>query len=334
MKIGGVDMPTKEDWIRETAIFGKPRKGFTKLVDDKVDDLWTKSDMIGKFVALTDLRNAIQKQLNSVKGQDRQKTEILNSLDEKARKAIKYFAATGPTIQKILTSPLDIYKQRSNEIGGKDMANMIFANYMSYAKANWSYVASATAGGEDVLSGNASSLPCGGIAFALRIIYQSFFDAGLTKLITIAGYLITKPTFHCFDNKVTGNVKSPGPPDNWDGACIFNQHFFLSYGGQFYDPCMDTKYTEEEEVIAAKLVKIGTIKTSVILVPAKIGEHDYIYVYDSTKDVPGFNGSYVKFKIDSFNNSGDLLRLIREAGLDKIEEPDIKKAATACRKAN
>jgi hypothetical protein len=333
-KMGGVDLPTVEDWHAQTDVRGTTRAGDILLVDTAlkaVVEASRKGDMLSKFHSLSDLITALQKAKKTTDTRGtfgKERIVHLNNLEQPVISARRYYAATGPVINTILTSPTDIYKKKEQGVTGAALADEIFSNFLIYAKAHWSYVASAQAGGEDVLSGRAVAFPCGGIANALKIVFQSFFGDSPTEFIRITGYLITKPTYSCFDAKVTGNVKSAGITDDWDGSCIFNEHYFLKYANQYYDPCMTTKYALQDEVIETRLKKVGSAP---ILVSTDLN-HPYIYAFNSTKNVPGFNGSYVRFRIDSFSSSPELLQLFRAQHLDAFTDKDAENTAKACGK--
>jgi len=334
-KIGGTEFPTLEEWKLQTPLKNNVQRPLNLV---KVDDALKKTqaqtggkaDMFGIFEALCELCNAIDVS-KKTDGPLNNLYVALNTLENEAIKARRYYAATGPLIIRILSQPVDVFAAREKNEGNLQLADKIYSNFVHYAKAHWSYVASSKHGGEDVLAGRATAFPCGGIATALKIVFISFFGNKVpTQYKMISTYLITKPEYHCFDGKVTGNVKNVGKLGHFDGATIFNMHFYLEFNGKFYDPCMDTTYTEDNQVVQAFLVKKG----GGALVPEKKSQgHPFIYLFDRDIKVSGFNGGWVRIRMDSFANSDELWKLVTEnLGQPESKQTEMKALAIACGK--
>jgi hypothetical protein len=139
----------------------------------------------------------------------------------------------------------------------------LFINFMYYAKKKWSYIASAKAGGEALLDGTATQVPCGGIATALKILIEEKLNQKV-DYITKSGYVWTKPRFLCFDPKVKGNVSRAESPMVYNEGCLFKEHYFIKCGTKFYDPCLNSIYTMENDAVlkqynAAEIISGGSI---------------------------------------------------------------------------
>lgn len=134
--------------------------------------------------------------------------------------------------------------------GGVGPVATLFAGFVGYANATWSY--SAQSGGQtaaNALSGDGpKSLACGTIREALKLMLRE--DLGLTDVANadINEYFITKPGLECFDPKVKGNLGNHGS-QNFGLGCHFSTHYFLSTGGKFYDPCLMAVYSGERQPI-------------------------------------------------------------------------------------
>jgi hypothetical protein len=124
----------------------------------------------------------------------------------------------------------------------------LFINFMYYAKKKWSYIASANAGGEALLDGTATQVPCGGIATALKIMIEEKLHQQV-DYIRKSSYVWTSPRFLCFDPKVRGNVARFESPMLYNEGCLFKEHYFIKCGNKYYDPCLNSNYTTENEAI-------------------------------------------------------------------------------------
>ena len=145
--------------------------------------------------------------------------------------------------ETIFTGPVNIPKLLERKPAA-DCVDSLFANFMFYAKANWSYIASAQAGGEDLLNGTAKQVPCGGIATALKILIEDKLKLPATY-VTKSGYVWTKDSYLSFDREVQGNVSRAESPFLFNEGCFFNEHYFIRCGAKFYDPCLDSVYLDE-----------------------------------------------------------------------------------------
>jgi hypothetical protein len=160
----------------------------------------------------------------------------------------------------------------------------LFAGFVGYANANWSY--SAQSGGQkaqDLLDGEGlKNVACGTLREALKIMVRE--DLKLeAKNADINDKFITKPRLQCFDPKVKGNVRNFGGP-NFEVSTHFSAHYFLETGGKFYDPCLMSVYSQDREPVeqVTKLV----MKTS--LRKAGTGRAIVIFRRVPGASVPGF----------------------------------------------
>jgi len=127
----------------------------------------------------------------------------------------------------------------------------LFASFVGYANATWSYTAQP--GGQTapgLLDGDGpKNVACGTVREALKIMLRD--DLQLTDVSNedINEYFLTKPGLECFDSKVKGNVGNHGRT-TFDLACHFSTHYFVSTGGKHYDPCLMAVYTTRDGPIA------------------------------------------------------------------------------------
>lgn len=160
----------------------------------------------------------------------------------------------------------------------------LFINFMSYAKKHWSYIASAQAGGAALLAGTATQVPCGGIATALKLLIED--KLGLpVEYITISGYVWTKASYLSFDSKVKGNVTKIESPGIFTEGCLFNEHYFIKCGGKFYDPCLNSIYTDQNQAIRKHYIASELISKGKIMA----GENaNTLLLFDDKVTVPGW----------------------------------------------
>ena len=171
-----------------------------------------------------------------------------------------------PINDTVFSSPINIpalLAEGPKQKTPADCVDSLFINFMFYAKAHWSYIASARAGGEALLAGTETQVPCGGIATALKILIEDKLHQHV-DYITIPGYVWTKSSFPCFDTKVKGNVTKIESLAMFNEGCIFNEHYFIKCGGKFYDPCLNSTYATQNEAVrktftTAELIAKGRI---------------------------------------------------------------------------
>lgn len=128
----------------------------------------------------------------------------------------------------------------------------LFAGFVGYAGAHWTY--SAQSGAQkapDLLAGEgAKNVACGTLREALKIMMRE--DLQLTVRNTdINDRFLTKPSLQCFDAKVKGNVGNHGSM-TFDLACHFSTHYFVETDGKFYDPCLMAVYATSDGPVAHK----------------------------------------------------------------------------------
>jgi hypothetical protein len=150
---------------------------------------------------------------------------------------------------EIFSSPVNIPQLLNRNVKpAAACVDDLFINFMYYAKKNWSYIASASAGGEALLNGTATQVPCGGIATALKYIIEEKLNQQV-DYIRKASYVWTSPRFLCFDPKVRGNVARFESNMLYNEGCLFNEHYFIKCGNKFYDPCLNSIYMTEDQAL-------------------------------------------------------------------------------------
>ncbi|MGH7627457.1 MAG: hypothetical protein ACREOJ_19325 [Gemmatimonadaceae bacterium] len=198
--------------------------------------------------------------------------------------------------EEILAGPNPIATLKTDGATNQQLADNLFINFLSYAKRNWHYIASAQAGGDALLAGTATTVPCGGIATALKALFEQ--DLGIPKTdveyITISGYVWTKPQYLCFDPQVIGNVRDASNRDYRNG-CVFNEHYYLRCGAKFYDPCLSANYSTRDECVLMKPTVL--FKGEFMLSPDK----QTVLMFHKTEKVNGWQqGAWSKFPAKDF----------------------------------
>jgi len=202
-------------------------------------------------------------------------------------------------IDTILSTPVNIDALKAKNSTQEMLMNGAFTNMLYYAKSHWSYAASGQTGGQDLLNGTANTVPCGGIATALKLIFVNGLGIPEKDVVnvTVSGYLWTGPTYTCFDPKVRGNLRNLNDR-NYANGCIFNQHFYLKACGKYYDPCLSTSYNVKDQSI---LERFSGLRTAIVGVGAQGSKVMFTndmktgIAYLPNENVPGFRGAWVKF---------------------------------------
>jgi hypothetical protein len=192
-----------------------------------------------------------------------------------------------PIADIVFSSPIDIpalLAEGAKQKAPADCVDSLFINFMFYAKAHWSYIASARAGGEALLAGTETQVPCGGIANALKILIEEKLHLHV-DYITIPGYVWTEASFLCFDSKVKGNVTKIESPAMFTEGCIFNEHYFLKCGGKFYDPCLNSTYSMQNEAVR-KTFTVAEIIAKGRIMAGEGGNS--VLIFDGDVVVPGW----------------------------------------------
>ena len=169
--------------------------------------------------------------------------------------------------------------------GGAGATAELFAGFVGYAAANWSYAAQSGAQkAPDLLADEgAKFVACGTLREAFKIMLRE--DLNLTVANTdINDRFLTKPSLSCFDSKVKGNVGNRGSP-TFEAACHFSSHYFVETGGKYYDPCLMAVYTSPSGPIAHKT---SLVKNSNNLRKVGTGKSLYILRILPGRSVPGF----------------------------------------------
>jgi hypothetical protein len=169
--------------------------------------------------------------------------------------------------------------------GGDGQMAELFAGFVGYACAHWSYAAQSGAQkAPDLLDGEGTkTVACGTLREALKILVRD--ELKLTpRNADINERFLTKPSLQCFDSKVKGNVGNHGST-TFDLACHFSTHYFVEVGGKFYDPCLMAVYANGEGPIAHKT---SLVRNSNNLRMAGKGRSLVILKMLPGRTVPGF----------------------------------------------
>jgi hypothetical protein len=193
--------------------------------------------------------------------------------------------------EDILAGPNPIAQLMKDKTPNQQLADNLFINFIQYAKKHWQYIASSQSGGDDLLSGKATAVPCGGIAKALRSMLEDDLKIPKTDVeyITISGYVWTKPQYISFDPSVTGNVRDANSRDYRQG-CLFNEHYYLRCLAKFYDPCLSANYANRDECVLMKPTVL--MKGEFLLSPDK----QTVLMFMKAEKVNGWQqGAWMKF---------------------------------------
>lgn len=209
-----------------------------------------------------------------------------------------------PIPETLMTTPVNVRAMIAQGSGLGPQADAVFVNLMAYARANWNYTASSPNGGEDLLDGSATSAPCGGIATALRLMYQDQLGipADDIQYIRITTYVWTGPDYVCFDGNVVGNLRKLNDRDYRNG-CIFNEHYYLYFRNKYYDPCLSTTYGVRDQSVKVQFggrdkfnVGAGMGRKFLATPDRSTG-----IFYMPDERVAGFTGAYVMFDLTQRN---------------------------------
>lgn len=206
-----------------------------------------------------------------------------------------------PILNDILQNPIDINAllQRQN-LERKLLLDSVFHNFMRYATVHWKYSASSNSGGDDLLNGTATSVPCGGIATALKnvLIQGAVIPAQDIEYIRITGYVWTGWEYSCFDPTVRGNIFTPDD-NSYHHGCIFSEHYYLKCDvNLFYDPCLNRSYfvrdqSVKERIKGPRSYEVGTGTNRRKLLYAERSQMFFLYQRDRVAQ--GFSGSWLMF---------------------------------------
>jgi len=194
--------------------------------------------------------------------------------------------------------------QKNSSISKMLLADALFENFVEYASANWDYITEASNLSADALLASAdhNRVDCAKLREALKKMFEE--DLGLDGVSNAnldssnkCGHFITKPDFHCFDSKVRGNVGNQGS-GAFNLGCFFTTHYFLKYGGKYYDACMAATYRSEQEPILHKTRKVGTVYKGLENVRWAGTGKATILLRSTPKNVPGFSSVWEIFKLD------------------------------------
>ena len=219
---------------------------------------------------------------------------------------------------EISTTPINIPKLLVNS-RPEDLVDSLFTNFMYYAKANWNYIASARAGGEDLLSGEATQVPCGGIATALKILIEELLGLDV-EYITLPGYVWTRADKLCFDRRVRGNVSKATSAQLYNEGCLFNEHYFIKCGDKYYDPCLDSIYERETDAVLKRYAPAEVISRGSIMAGLT---DETLVVFNPDVVVPGWQrGAWViveeKNVLNYVTNKYDLLLISTKLKTGKL----------------
>jgi len=203
--------------------------------------------------------------------------------------------------------------------GGTGATAELFASFVGYANACWSYAAQP--GGQTaaaLLAGDGNkTIACGTIREALKLMLRE--DLKLTDVANadINEYFVSKPGLACFDPKVTGNVGNHGR-GTFNAGCHFSTHYFLSTGGKFYDPCLMAVYSSLSGPIGERTRQIPNGQG---LRKAGQGRALVIFHLLAGRTVPGFGSVWEILKLEECKAA------LTAAELQTVKnDPDVKAA--------
>lgn len=158
----------------------------------------------------------------------------------------------------ILSSPVNIQGLIDSGRSKADLTDILFSNFMNYAKAHWTYNASGCESGVSLLDGSKTLCNCRGIRHALDLMFIEIGFAPSDVVEEPIAYTFwTDPQFHCFDATVTGNIANADAPSAFGNGCVFSNHYFTKCNGKYYDPCMDTTYSNNTAIIGHLMHNLG-----------------------------------------------------------------------------
>lgn len=205
----------------------------------------------------------------------------------------------------ILAGPNPMAQLKKDGATNQQLADNLFINFLQYARKHWQYIASSRSGGDDLLAGKATAVPCGGIATALKMMLEDDLKIPKTDVeyITISGYVWTKPTYISFDPSVTGNVRDANSRDYRQG-CLFNEHYYLRCLAKFYDPCLSANYANRDECVLMKPTVL--FKGEFLLSPDK----QTVLMFKKAEKVNGWQqGAWMKFPVKEFRKHVDKIEI-------------------------
>ena len=188
------------------------------------------------------------------------------------------------------------------KLNQQDSIDILFANFVAYAAANWTYNATSDATAAGLLNGQGGKKPaCATIAVAFRLLVNMKVPNQVCseeKLEGGDGRFLTKPELKCFDRRVIGNVGKYGAKaDHQFGeGTYFSSHYFAKVGQRFYDPCLMTTYQNRREPIwkQSKNFLAGLGYKNPALIKIGVGKDLIILMNDTSKQVPGFGSTWQK----------------------------------------
>ena len=204
--------------------------------------------------------------------------------------------------------------------GGHGQVAELFAYFVGYASATWSY--SAQSGGQTakgLLDGNgAKNVACGTLREAFKIMLREDLQLNTVKNADINERFITKPDLKCFDSKVKGNLGNYGQ-HTFNLGCHFSSHYFVQVSGKFYDPCLVAVYSTLAGPIAHKTRPVQ--KTTPPMRKAGTGRALIILQLMAGKSLPGFGEGWQILLPAECKKKG----VLTIANLKALkEDPDIK----------
>lgn len=323
-KLGRESFPSLETWKTLSSVRGASRSGAITKVDDAVQDAAQKAltpDMLTCQLAAFNLFLACDAMLRCIGAFDlqaKQRREAVTELKSRAKRANDYYVAAVPVVQAILSRPTDIFQLRAQGASVQLVVDRLFQNFITYARQHWQYVAKSNFGGDDLLAGRVTSVPCGGIAFAFRNILLAVVPSPRPTMARINTCFLTRHTCVCFDPLVQGNVRTRSGV--YSGSCIFSEHHFIQWGGLYFDPCMTSVYTTERGLVAENLVGIPRCSNLQVLVKSGPTRNDHLYLCDENTKPKGFGGSWMMVKISDVTSAAALQNLV-DAPLKNVYTP-------------
>ncbi len=200
-------------------------------------------------------------------------------------------------------SPIALRVLQANGGGGQKDVDVLFANFVGYAAANWTYeTSSKSSTSEGILNdkeGAKAIVACATIGGAFKKLVEEYAPKYATSNESLnssngkARFLV-KPGLKCFDQRVIGNVGNHGAksPQQFGVATYFPEHYFVKVGSKYYDPCLMATYMTLDGPILQHTKNISLGPRNPPLMKVGSGRQLMFLQYQQTSPLPGFSGRY------------------------------------------
>ena len=183
--------------------------------------------------------------------------------------------------------------------------DVLFANFVGYAAANWTYNATSGSTGQDLLDGTGGKMPaCYTIAEAFTLLVKELVAAeklpvavcSMAKLEGSEGRFLVKQGLKCFDRRVIGNVGNYGAKTDQEFGVgtYFSSHYFCQVGTKYFDPCLMASYATKEGPVWKRSTNFmpGLGRLNPPMVKVGLGSDLVLLMNDTKKQLPGFGSTW------------------------------------------